>query len=68
LQGRWTVDCRTLHYLQILVRIVKVLKKDYKEKIKNVGFRVRILSEDKKISKAQYNDIALESIKVEAIK
>jgi hypothetical protein len=44
------------------------LKKDYKEKIKNVGFRVRILSEDKKISKAQYNDIALESIKVEAIK
>lgn len=68
MQGRWTVDCRTLHYLQILVRIVKVLKKDYKEKIKNVGFRVRILSEDKKISKAQYNDIALESIKVEAIK
>jgi len=38
------------------------------EKIKKVGFKVKILSEDKKISKTQYHGIALESLKVEATK
>jgi arsenite methyltransferase len=45
-----------------------LLKQDYVEKIRQAGFDVKILSEDKEISKAQYNGIALESIKVEATK
>ena len=36
--------------------------------IKNAGFKLNILSEDKDISKRQYQGIALESIKIEAIK
>ncbi|MDO8516543.1 MAG: arsenite methyltransferase [Nanoarchaeota archaeon] len=43
-------------------------KEDYINKIKKVGFRVSIMSEDKDISKRQYKGIALESIKIEAIK
>ena len=43
-------------------------KEDYINKIKNIGFRVNILSENKEISKQQYNGIALESIGIEAIK
>ncbi len=45
-----------------------LLKEDYLNKIKNAGFKVRILHENKKISKEQYNGIALESLMVEAIK
>jgi arsenite methyltransferase len=45
-----------------------LLKQDYIYKIKKAGFSVNILSEDKEISKAQYNGIALESLKVEATK
>ena len=45
-----------------------LLKNEYIAKIKNAGFNVRILSEDKKISKIQYNGVALESLKVEATK
>jgi len=41
---------------------------DYLEKIKQAGFRVKILAEDKEISKRQYQGIDLESIKIEAIK
>lgn len=43
-------------------------KQDYLDLIKKVGFKVKILSEDKEISKVQYKGIALESLKVEAIK
>jgi len=43
-------------------------KKEYTELIKNAGFKLNILSEDKDISKRQYQGIALESIKIEAIK
>jgi len=43
-------------------------KEDYLGKIKNVGFKVNILSENKEISKQQYQGIALESLGVEAIK
>jgi ArsR family transcriptional regulator len=43
-------------------------KEDYLNKIKNVGFNVNILSENKEISKKQYNGIALESLAVEVIK
>lgn len=42
-----------------------LLKDDYLNKIKSVGFRVRILYENKGISKEQYNGIALESLMVE---
>jgi len=45
-----------------------LLKQDYLNKIKNIGFNVSILSENKEISKQQYNGIALESIIIEARK
>jgi len=45
-----------------------LLKDDYIDKLKKAGFEVRILGEDKEISKSQYNGVALESLKVEAVK
>ncbi len=45
-----------------------LLKDDYLKVIKDAGFKVKILSEDKDISKRQYQGIPLESLKVEAIK
>lgn len=45
-----------------------LLKDDYLNKIKEAGFKVNILHENKGISKEQYNGIALESLMVEAIK
>ncbi|MDI6777745.1 MAG: arsenite methyltransferase [Patescibacteria group bacterium] len=45
-----------------------LMRNDYIEKIKNAGFEVGILSEDKDISKKQYNGIALESLKIKATK
>jgi len=45
-----------------------LLKNDYLKLIKNAGFKVKILSEDKDISKRQYQGAALESLKVEARK
>ena len=43
-------------------------KDDYLSKIRNAGFKVQILGEDKSLSKKQYNGIALESLKVEGVK
>lgn len=43
-------------------------KEEYLDFIKKAGFSVKILGEDKDISKKQYNGIALESLKVEGIK
>ena len=43
-------------------------KEDYIKTIKNSGFKIKILQEDKDISKKQYNGISLESIKIEAEK
>ena len=43
-------------------------KEDYLDKIKKVGFEVKILDEDKDISKRQYDGIALESLKIEIVK
>jgi len=45
-----------------------LLKEDYLDKIKNAGFKARILYENKRISKEQYNGIALESLMVELTK
>ncbi len=45
-----------------------LLKEDYLNKIKNAGFKVRILNENKEISKKQYNGIPLESLTIELIK
>ncbi|MFA5303004.1 MAG: arsenite methyltransferase [Candidatus Nanoarchaeia archaeon] len=45
-----------------------LLKKDYLKIIKTSGFIVEVLSEDKKISKEQYDGVPLESLKVKAIK
>jgi len=43
-------------------------KEDYLEKLQRAGFKVRIIGEDKDISKTQYGGLALESIKIEASK
>jgi SAM-dependent methyltransferase len=43
-------------------------KEDYLNKIKEIGFKVNILSENREISKQQYQGIALESIGIEAVK
>lgn len=45
-----------------------LLRDDYLTIIKNAGFEVTILSEDKDISKRQYQGIPLESLKIEAVK
>jgi len=45
-----------------------LLKKKYIEIAKDTGFDVRILGEDKEISKEQYNGINLESLKLELTK
>lgn len=45
-----------------------VLKDEYLEIINKAGFKVNILSEDKEISKRQYQGIDLESIKLEIYK
>ncbi len=45
-----------------------LLRDDYIDIIKKAGFEVNILSEDKDISKRQYQGIPLESLKIEARK
>lgn len=45
-----------------------LLKKDYLDKMKEAGFVIKIVAEDKDISKTQYHGIPLESLKVEALK
>lgn len=45
-----------------------LLKDDYLKIIKDAGFEVKILSEDKDISKRQYQKAPLESLKVVAVK
>lgn len=45
-----------------------LLKQDYIAKIKQAGFTVNILAENKEISNTQYNGLPLESIKIEATK
>lgn len=45
-----------------------LLKDNYLGKMKSAGFKVRILSEDREISKRQYEGVNLESLKVEAAK
>jgi SAM-dependent methyltransferase len=41
---------------------------EYLAKLKQAGFRVNVISEDKEISKTQYNELPIESIKIEATK
>jgi len=43
-------------------------KDDYLAKLKQAGFRVNIIAEDKEISTTQYNELPIESIKIEAAK
>lgn len=43
-------------------------KQEYLDVVEGAGFAVRVLSEDKEISKKQYSGIPLESLKVEATK
>ena len=45
-----------------------LLKDDYLKIITDAGFEARVLSEDKSISKRQYQGAPLESLKVEAVK
>jgi arsenite methyltransferase len=43
-------------------------KDDYLAKLKQAGFCVNVLSEDKELSQTQYKDLPIESIKLEATK
>ncbi|MFH1585936.1 MAG: arsenite methyltransferase [archaeon] len=43
-------------------------KEDYINKMKKAGFNVKILDEDKDISKRQYNELPIASLKFEAVK
>ena len=45
-----------------------LLKDDYLKCAEDAGFKVKILSEDKDISKRQYRGFPLESLKIEAEK
>ncbi|MFA6963541.1 MAG: arsenite methyltransferase [Patescibacteria group bacterium] len=45
-----------------------LLRDDYIKIVESAGFKVKILSEDKGISKRQYSGIPLESLKIEATK
>lgn len=45
-----------------------LLKKDYIGLVKKAGFMVQVLSEDRKISKMQYDGFPVESLKIAAIK
>ncbi len=45
-----------------------LLKDDYIGKVKNAGFEVEVLAEDKDISKKQYKGMPLESLKLKAVK
>src|SRR3989337_183319 len=45
-----------------------LLKQDYVGKMKQAGFKVKIISEDQNTTERQYGGIALESLKVEATK
>jgi arsenite methyltransferase len=45
-----------------------ILRDDYLTLVKEAGFKVKILSEDKEISKRQYEGFPLESLKIEAFK
>ena len=44
------------------------MKDEYLKTIRNAGFKVNVIGEDKDISKRQYNGIKVESIKIEATK
>jgi arsenite methyltransferase len=43
-------------------------KDDYLAKLKRAGFSVNVVSEDKELSQTQYNNLPIESIKIEALK
>jgi arsenite methyltransferase len=43
-------------------------KDEYLTNLEQAGFRVNVLSEDKEKSKTQYNELPIESIKIEATK
>lgn len=45
-----------------------ILRDEYLKLVKNAGFAIKILSEDKDISKRQYNGFPLESLRLAAIK
>jgi len=45
-----------------------VLKKEYLNLVKNSGFTVKVLSEDKEISERQYDRFPLESLRIKAQK
>jgi arsenite methyltransferase len=68
LLGNLTKEQKSNPYLLVGCVAGALPKKDYLEIVKSAGFSVKVLAEDKEISKKQYNGIPLESLKVEAIK
>lgn len=59
-----------LRYYDVSRRILRMNKRLHFEtgKCKQAGFSVDVISEDKEISKTQYNELPIESIKIEAAK
>lgn len=68
LLGELTSEQRDNPYLLTGCVAGALPKEDYLEIVKQAGFEVEILSEDREISKKQYNNIPLESLKIEAVK
>jgi SAM-dependent methyltransferase len=68
LLGQLTKEQKDSPYLLAGCVAGAVQKDDYINLMKEAGFKVNILAEDKEISKTQYQGISLESLKIEAIK
>ncbi len=68
LLGELTQEQKTNPYLLTGCVAGAMPKEEYLDIAKKAGFKVKILDEDKEISKKQYNGIPLESLKIEAVK
>ncbi len=68
LLGKLTREQKDNPYLLVGCVSGALPKEDYISIVKKAGFKLKILGEDKEISKKQYNGIPLESLKIEAIK
>lgn len=68
LLGELTQEQRNNPYLLTGCVAGALPKEEYLDIARKAGFKVKVLHEDKEISKKQYNGIPLESIKIECIK
>jgi len=68
LLGELTKEQKSDSYLLVGCVSGALPKNEYLDIAKKAGFKVNILSEDKEISKKQYEGLPLESLKIEALK